>query len=76
MGLAVWLEKGVVVPVIRHADEMDFVELAHAAHDLAKKAHDRKLSPDDLKGSTFTLTNPGMWGTLFGTPIILSLIHI
>lgn len=70
MGLAVGLEKGVVVPVIRHADEMDFVELAHAAHDLAKKAHDRKLSPDDLKGSTFTLTNPGMWGTLFGTPII------
>ena len=70
MGLAVGLEKGVVVPVIRHADEMDFAEIARAAHDLAKRAHDRKLSPDDLKGSTFTLTNPGMWDTLFGTPII------
>ena len=70
MGLAVGLEKGVVVPVIRHADEMDFSEIAQAAHDLAKRAHDRKLSPDDLKGSTFTLTNPGMWDTLFGTPII------
>ena len=70
LGLAVGLEKGVVVPVIRHADEMDFSEIAQAAHDLAKRAHDRKLSPDDLKGSTFTLTNPGMWDTLFGTPII------
>ncbi len=70
MGLAVGLEKGVVVPTIRHADEMDFSEIARAAHDLARRAHDRKLSPDDLKGSTFTLTNPGMWDTLFGTPII------
>lgn len=70
LGLAVGLEKGVVVPVIRHADEMDFAEIAEAAHDLAKRAHDRKLIPDDLKGSTFTLTNPGMWDTLFGTPII------
>ncbi|MXX02342.1 MAG: 2-oxo acid dehydrogenase subunit E2 [Gemmatimonadetes bacterium] len=70
MGLAVGLEKGVVVPVIRHADEMDFSEIAAAAHDLAKRAHDRKLTPDDLQGSTFTLTNPGMWATLFGTPII------
>ena len=70
LGLAVGLEKGVVVPVIRHADEMEFAEIAAAAHDLAKRAHDRKLSPDDLKGSTFTLTNPGMWDTLFGTPII------
>ncbi|MCY4543856.1 MAG: dihydrolipoamide acetyltransferase family protein [Gemmatimonadetes bacterium] len=70
LGLAVGLEKGVVVPVIRHADEMDFSEISQAAHDLAKRAHDRKLSPDDLKGSTFTLTNPGMWDTLFGTPII------
>ncbi len=70
MGLAVGLEKGVVVPVIRHADEMDFAGIAQASHDLAKRAHDRKLSPDDLRGSTFTLTNPGMWDTLFGTPII------
>lgn len=70
MGLAVGLEKGVVVPVIRHADEMDFAQIAEAAHDLARRAHDRKLTPDDLQGSTFTLTNPGMWDTLFGTPII------
>ena len=70
MGLAVGLEKGVVVPVIRHADEKSFLKIAQSAYDLAKRAHDRKLSPDDLKGSTFTLSNPGMWDTLFGTPII------
>jgi len=69
-GLAVGLEKGVVVPVIQHAEEKNFLGLAGAAYDLAVRAHDRKLNPDELHGGTFTLTNPGMWGTLFGTPII------
>ena len=69
-GLAVGLEKGVVVPVIRHAEEKNFLGLARSACDLAVRTHDRKLSPDDLQGGTFTLTNPGMWGTMFGTPII------
>jgi 2-oxoglutarate dehydrogenase E2 component (dihydrolipoamide succinyltransferase) len=69
-GIAVGLEKGVVVPVIRHAEAMNFIGIARAAYDLAVRAHDRRLSPDELQGGTFTLTNPGMFGTLFGTPII------
>ena len=64
------LEKGVVVPVIRHAEEKNFLGLARTAYDLAIRTHDRKLNPDELQGGTFTLTNPGMWGTMFGTPII------
>ncbi len=70
LGLAVGLEKGVIVPVIRHAEEKNFLGLARTAYDLAVRAHDRKLNPDELQGGTFTLTNPGMWGTMFGTPII------
>lgn len=69
-GIAVGLEKGVIVPVIRHAEEKNFLGLARAAYDLAVRARDKKLNPDELRGGTFTLTNPGMWGTLFGTPII------
>ena len=69
-GLAVGLEKGVVVPVIQHAEEKNFLGLAGSAYDLAVRAHDRKLNPDELQRGTFTLTNPGMWGTMFGTPII------
>lgn len=70
LGMAVGLEKGVIVPVISKAEGMDFVGLARAAYDLAKRAHERRLLPDELQGGTFTLTNPGMWGTLFGTPVI------
>jgi pyruvate dehydrogenase E2 component (dihydrolipoamide acetyltransferase) len=70
LGLAVGLEKGVIVPVIRNAEEKNFIGLARSAYDLALRAHSRKLSPDELQGGTFTLTNPGMWGTMFGTPII------
>ncbi len=70
LGLAVGLEKGVVVPVIQHAEEKNFLGLASSAYDLAIRAHDRKLNPDELQSGTFTLTNPGMWGTMFGTPII------
>jgi 2-oxoglutarate dehydrogenase E2 component (dihydrolipoamide succinyltransferase) len=69
-GLAVGLEKGVVVPVIRHAERLNFIGIAKAINELISRAHDRRLSPDDLRGGTFTLTNPGMMGTLFGTPII------
>lgn len=70
LGLAVGLEKGVIVPVIRNAEEKNFIGLARSGYDLALRAHGRKLSPDELQGGTFTLTNPGMWGTMFGTPII------
>ena len=70
LGMAVGLEKGVIVPVIHHAEAMNFIGIARAAYDLAKRAHARRLSLDEIQGGTFTLTNPGMWGTLFGTPII------
>ena len=69
-GVAVGLEKGVIVPVIRHAEEKNFLGIARAAYDLALRARERKLNPDELQGGTFTLTNPGMFDTLFGTPII------
>lgn len=69
-GIAVGLEKGVIVPVIRHAEALTFLEIARSAFDLASRAHTRSLKPDELHGGTFTLTNPGMYGTLFGTPII------
>lgn len=69
-GVAVGLEKGVIVPVIRHAEEKNFLGIARTAYDLVVRARDRKLSPDELQGGTFTLTNPGMFDTLFGTPII------
>ena len=69
-GMAVGLDKGVVVPVIQHAEAMNFLGLARSAFDLATRAHARRLSVDEIQGGTFTLTNPGMWGTLFGTPII------
>lgn len=69
-GIAVGLEKGVIVPVIHHAEALNFLGIARAAFDLASRAHARKLKPDELQGGTFTLTNPGMYGTLFGTPII------
>lgn len=69
-GIAVGIEKGVIVPVIRHAEALNFLGIARTAFDLASRAHARKLKPDELQGGTFTLTNPGMYGTLFGTPII------
>lgn len=69
-GIAVGLEKGVIVPVIKHAEEKNFLGLARAAYDLAVRARENRLKPDDVTGGTFTLTNPGMFGTLFGTPII------
>lgn len=69
-GIAVGLDKGVIVPVIKHAEEKNFLGLARATYDLAVRARENKLKPDEVTGGTFTLTNPGMWGTLFGTPII------
>ncbi len=71
LGLAVETEAGLVVPVIRHADELSLVGLARAAEELAKKAREGHLAPDDVAGGTFTLSNPGPRGNLWGTPIIL-----
>lgn len=71
LGCAVALpDGGLIVPVIKHADEKNLVGLARALHDLSERARTKKLIPDDVAGGTFTVTNPGMFGTLIGTPII------
>ena len=70
LGMAVALDWGLLVPVIRHADGLNLVGLAKTANDLADRARRKKLSPDEVQGGTFTITNPGVFGSLFGTPII------
>jgi 2-oxoglutarate dehydrogenase E2 component (dihydrolipoamide succinyltransferase) len=74
VGIAVALQQdrgfGLLVPVIRHADELSLVGLARAANDLAERARSKKLSPDEVQGGTITITNPGVFGSLAGTPII------
>lgn len=70
IGLAVALEWGLVVPVIKKADEKNLLGLARAVNDLGERARTKKLSPDDVQGGTFTITNPGNFGGLFGIPII------
>jgi len=70
IGVAVALEGGLIVPVVQHADEKSFLGLARAVSDLAERARGKKLKPEEVQGGTFTLTNPGPYGSLFGTPII------
>ena len=70
MGIAVALEWGLIVPVIHHAKEKSFAELARAINDLADRARRKKLSVDEVQDGTFTVTNPGALGALFATPII------
>ncbi len=70
MGIAVALEAGLIVPVIKHADEKNFLGVTRAVNDLAERARTKRLSVDDVQGGTFTITNPGVFGSLFGTPII------
>jgi 2-oxoglutarate dehydrogenase E2 component (dihydrolipoamide succinyltransferase) len=70
IGVAVALEGGLIVPVVHHADEKSFLGLARAVSDLAERARGKKLKPEEVQGGTFTLTNPGPYGSLFGTPII------
>ncbi len=70
LGIAVALEWGLIVPVIRQAEQQSFADLARAIADLAARARAKKLSPDEVVGSTFTLTNSGVYGEEFGTPII------
>ncbi|MGB7069852.1 MAG: 2-oxoglutarate dehydrogenase, E2 component, dihydrolipoamide succinyltransferase [Pyrinomonadaceae bacterium] len=70
LGMAVALDWGLIVPVIRKADTLSLSGLALAANDLADRARAKKLSPDEVIGGTFTITNPGVFGGLFGTPII------
>lgn len=70
LGMAVALDWGLIVPVIRKADTLSLSGLALAANDLADRARSKKLNPDEVTGGTFTITNPGVFGGLFGTPII------
>lgn len=70
LGVAVETEKGLVVPVVRHADRLSVTGLAEAIEDLARRARSKKLSPDELKGGTFTVSNPGRHGNLYGFAII------
>ena len=70
LGIAVALEWGLIVPVVREAEQDSFLELARTIADLAGRARSKKLSPDEATGSTFTLTNSGVFGGEFGTPIL------
>jgi len=70
IGVAVDTEKGLLVPVLRHADRMSLKEISAAMDDFGAQAKSGKISPDDLSGGTFSITNPGIKGNLFGTPII------
>jgi 2-oxoglutarate dehydrogenase E2 component (dihydrolipoamide succinyltransferase) len=70
IGVAVNLEWGLIVPVIKSADEKNLFGLAKALNDLGERARNKKLTPDDVKDGTFTITNPGQYGGLIGTPII------
>lgn len=70
LGIAVALETGLIVPVIRNADERNLLRLSQAIQDLAHRARTKQLKPEDVQGGTFTITNPGIFGALFGLPII------
>ena len=70
IGIAVNLEWGLIVPVIKNADEKTLLGLARALNDMGERARNKKLTPDDVKDGTFTITNPGQYGGLIGTPII------
>jgi pyruvate dehydrogenase E2 component (dihydrolipoamide acetyltransferase) len=70
LGIAVALDDGLIVPVVKGADEMNLVGLARAINDVATRARSKKLNPDDVHGSTFTITNPGPFGSIMSVPII------
>jgi pyruvate dehydrogenase E2 component (dihydrolipoamide acetyltransferase) len=70
IGIAVALDWGLIVPVIKQAEEKNFLGIARAIVDIAERARGKKLAPDEISGGTFTLTNSGIFGEQFGTPII------
>ena len=70
LGIAVALEQGLIVPVIKNADEKNLVGLSRAIEDLAARARSKKLNPDEVQGGTFTITNPGIFGAVYGLPLI------
>jgi 2-oxoglutarate dehydrogenase E2 component (dihydrolipoamide succinyltransferase) len=70
VGIAVALDWGLIVPVLKNADELNFLGLQRGISDLGERARGKKLKPEDVEGSTFTITNPGQFGAVFGLPII------
>ncbi|MFN0152035.1 MAG: 2-oxoglutarate dehydrogenase, E2 component, dihydrolipoamide succinyltransferase [bacterium] len=70
IGIAVALDWGLIVPVVKHAEEKNLLGLARAVNDLGERARTKKLQPDDVQGGTFSVTNPGGFGSILGTPII------
>jgi pyruvate dehydrogenase E2 component (dihydrolipoamide acetyltransferase) len=70
LGIAVAIENGLIVPVIRNADEKNLMALSRAIDDLANRARMKKLNPEEVQGGTFTITNPGVFGALYGLPLI------
>ena len=70
LGIAVALDNGLIVPVIRNADEKNLLGLSRAINDLANRARTKKLNPEEVQGGTFTITNPGIFGALYGMPLI------
>jgi 2-oxoglutarate dehydrogenase E2 component (dihydrolipoamide succinyltransferase) len=70
VGIAVALDWGLIVPVLKSADELNFLGLQRGITDLGERARNKKLKPDEVEGSTFTVTNPGQFGAVFGLPII------
>jgi pyruvate dehydrogenase E2 component (dihydrolipoamide acetyltransferase) len=70
MGIAVALDWGLIVPVLKNADELNFLGLQRGITDLGERARNKKLKPEEVEGSTFTITNPGQFGAVFGLPII------
>jgi pyruvate dehydrogenase E2 component (dihydrolipoamide acetyltransferase) len=70
IGIAVALDWGLIVPVIKNADEKNFLGIARAMNDLAERARSKKLKPEEVAESTFSITNPGVFGGLFGLPVI------
>ncbi len=70
LGIAVALDNGLIVPVIRNADERNLLGLSRAITDVAARARSKKLNPEEVQGGTFTITNPGVFGALYGLPLI------
>ena len=70
IGIAVNIEGGLIVPVLKNAGGKSLLEMARAINDIGARARNKKLTPDDVKDGTFTITNPGQYGGLTGTPII------
>ena len=70
LGIAVALDNGLIVPVIRNADEKNLLGLSRAINDLADRARAKKLNPEEVQHGSFTITNPGIFGALYGLPLI------